>query len=925
VSCVPTRPETENGQLASKTGTISPYFFFFIFFLSISIMDKMRMFILFSLILVSAILLSGCLTNLSGSNKYTKKYSSDLQSVAIYDEGQITECKLGECFCFACENTSRWFGFKRSMAGGHCRWVSACTSNEFYKLANQKDKDYENFGPRPFMIGQGYSFSDFSEANGWCGNRLDMSVQWIIGSNTSNYSDVDPDRATCMLDMDVMPVYVFYSNSTNANPTRIGEVVNILSQGGKGGVGPIVVTTEIDFNKSKQDMLSNISLQIKEINTVCKNERPYVDGKPDHNNTKLYCLVALAPKMGDIESVNSILLDPETNKNVDLIAFGINGNTANLSDNRDRYCDPNLVYEQALAFAKFSLYNHSKPTIIPYILFDSKGTDATGKCNWSEAKMVKGYSTFFKTQLIPLQKAGVIGIAPYDFNASAFALNNPLGCSDCSLGKTKERMAAWFSSCRIYKMVGDNFLGGDNMIVFSNASGGAAACDYNVGGSLFQMQYGRYFNAITPELKPKNDTLFRCDACVSEDVDFPDTTTKVQSVGKDSKYCKDFPAFEHYAGMRNLDPMYMRAIAMSESVGFDPCSAAKVFPDKGIDTGCYDKGYDYVPDPDPGSICKNEESTEKLQNGDPSYRYCALGLMQTLVPPYEFWPYEYYSQHDPDTIFEHGPYYENKLTATEEDQLYRVAKEKDRSGEGYIQDIINECSPKFNPFNASHSICFGTFHFQGNFEIAKGFVTDSVAAELKADTPGKRKMLTYHIAANFYRGGRSKGTIRGWMAEFSAQSDLGSETYLDGLTQADREETLNKIKADPDCYGNPDFVSFVRMCIFKKNKYKVWRDENNIPNNEDHPPYYGDYASKVLGYYLGLTENCQRASCPSWKQVREGACTNDPLSWPPLIGDQCVRKRTTATTTAVTPPTPGSPVTSTGTTVDPSTLTTTPP
>ena len=843
----------------------------------------MRLAIILSIILM--VLVSGCLKNLSGSNQFSTEFTSGLRDYAFQDDSKMQECQLGECKCYACTNSTSWFGFRKSLVGGNCGIIANCTPEKFNSIVNQSDNAFPGQFPLQFMVGQGYSFSDFGQANGWCGNRLDMPVQWLVGDNDSAYDMPDADRTMCFLEKEIFPVYVLYSNSTNVN---ISQTLKIASEMGKEGpsttlaglvtpgggpVGPVIITTEIDFNSSNDDVVRNVTRQIEEIDNGCGNDRT----DPDPENWKIYCQVALAPKMGDTDAVKKILSDPGINKRVDLIAFGINAHLVNLSDTRDPRCNADIMFQKALAFARFSLYNYSKPTVIPYIMLDAKGTDASGTCNWSESAMVDGLSSFFKLHLLPLQKSGVIGVAAYDFNSSLFSITDPLGCQDCAIGKNNARMQAWFGSCKSYKVIAAKYPAGDNFIMFSNGSGGT--CDYGINPmGIFQMAYSNEFAAITPALTPPDETYLSCDACMNENYTFPFVVPRqtVVTATTNETYCKSVPSLDFYAGKRNLDPMLVRALVIAESE-FDPCAAAKVYSvsskiTKTIDPGCYAKGYDFVPDPDEG---KCDAPPANYVNGAPEYRYCALGLMQTLVSPYTFWPSGLHPEGTQGEYFT-GDGYSPKA------QLYKEAAAKGRSGD--VASVKSECTPYFNPFNESHSACYGTFHLQQNIETARKIV-DANRAKLRITNSNEERILTYYIALHYYRGYGSY--INKWMSHFDARSKIDTNFCAQsGNSDIDLAMCLD-MNTNKVCYGQnqKDFINYVRECEF------------HIKKNSDaafhlmaQGPFYGDYASRIMSYYIDLTENCANAACPSWKKLAQATCSNIPVGGIPGPDDQCVRK-----------------------------------
>jgi hypothetical protein len=806
------------------------------------------------LTLVVFLFIFGCIKNVSGPSKYGEDYVSKLDKYAIYDPAIIEECKLGECKCFSCKNETSFFGFTKSLVGGSCRFISNCTNDKFYSLMNQSDTAYVDEGPWQFMIGQGYSFSDFGDANPWCGNRLDMAVHWLVGTNDTPYPDADADRAMCMLDKGIIPVYVLYSDSKNVDPTATYSIASTLGKGGKLGnpVGPVIITTEIDFNSSDPEVVDNVTKQIDNINSACDNSRPGTDPE----NWKINCMVALAPKMGDYEAVKTILEDRGYKDKVDLIAFGVNAHTVNLSATRKSICDADDVWTQALAFAKFSLYNYSKPTVIPYVMFDAKGTDLSGKCTWLEKDFIDGYSSFFPLQLPHLKKAGVIGVAPYDFNSTTYNPTNPLNCQDCALGTSEARLAAWYASCKSYKTLEGKYNTGNIFLRFANESGGY--CDFGVDyATILQRQFGDTFNYKVPALTDPEKTYFRCDACVNENLTFPfkvPIQKIITSEQANKTYCESVPAIEFYSSKRNLDPYLVRALIVREST-FEACAIGLI---KGeCDNGR--RGFDYLPDPE--GVCTKGNT----QLTDPTTRYCGIGMMQTLIPPYTFWPSPYYPglPGTPASEGEDGEWYEK-----EGYYVYKDALAAGRSQFSAIPFVKAECSPYFNPFNATHSVCYGTYHFKGNLDTATSIVANN-KAELEATDSNKERILSYYIALNYYRG---YGTwVDDWINAFALNKKY-TPAYC-ALQEHSEEPQCVEAKSKPFCYGQTDFIYYVNKCWFGTlGKPKKGTDK--------------DYAFGILAMYQDLVNSCAQATCPSWKRLA-AACKTPPSSWPPLPGEKC--------------------------------------
>ena len=902
------------------------------------------------------ILLSGCAKQETDS--YAKSYYDIYLAnpLAIYNASQVGSCNPGSCICYLCENSTSWFGWYTSLVGGRCWFEKDCNQEKFLKIWNQTYDKIPNTEPtslalRQFMIGQGASFSDFSDANPWCNNRLDMAVQWLVGDKDNDYSLPDSDRAKCMLDKGVIPVYVLYSNSSNIDAdasyrvaSRLYENFNpILSDNHH--VGPVIITTEIDFNISnpKDPLIAKkIVAQIKAINSGCKNVRDSVNP----SNSKVYCMVALAPRLGDGAALQEILVNQKMADQVDLIAYGINSHY-------ETSCDPDRILSQrALNYSKFVLNNYSKPTIIPYILFDAD-KDASGTCTWSESLVQDGYKKMFGLFLVAALKNGVIGMSPYDFNSTARAFSaNPLKCTDCALGKNADRMASWFGFCQKHKSVTSLSAtgatsyspSGDLLAVFPNASG--AFCDWSWNlQEYIQLSYGSSSDhnimvLNTPTLSASSTGYFRCDSCVNENIKFPFSLGGTASVGTITSgpnagktYCEVYPEIEWFAANNNLDPMLVRALVARES-GFDPCSAAVVKESGGLDPGCYPKAYDEVVDP--AGVCKKATATG-FTNGKPTSRYCALGLMQSLESPYTYWPAKYtesnggfdgrYYLEDATCIARYSSGTSSANTRCGYKNVVEVAGRSEETSLAYA------CNPKFNPFNASDSICVGTSKLAERMKSAESEIDDFIAGTggkskllsslyLKSikDNSNTLKVIQYYFALNMYRGHyyTSKGsaywgdqwvvgfdeTLKAWDKQSdwgntakACEGDPSDPTLFKNPNMAVACNSVGKPKTcsyggETYRYDEFDFIKYARVCHIKK----------------DNKPAY---ASEILQTYVALTDTtkgCPQASCPSWKRLTTNLCSNSPASgtinYPNNESDGCVPAK-------YVPPTPP------GTTINP--------
>lgn len=816
------------------------------------------------LIVSFSFLAAGCLQSLNGgTSQYTEDYKDSLARVAMSAPNMTEECRIGSCWCMVCKNGTNLFGPMENLIAGSCYMDKNCTAQRIGDLSNSTLTP--DLSVRQFMVGSGPTFGDFASANTYCSSRLGMAVQWLIATNETPYLKPDAMRSMCFLSKSVIPVYILYSNGTNINRSRSEEIGEVLGSGGRdvfngllsnGPVGPVVVVTEIDFEASRA---GEVAAQVRAIDSTCNQGRA--------NRT---CFIAVAPKMNDFAALDAVMnaLSADSDK-VDLVAFGVNGKYVH-------GCNGEGIRLQAQNFSSYALYNHSKPSIIPYVMFDPGTSDADNSCNWTEDKVVSAYGSFFPFGVQTLQKRGVIGIAPYSYNTTGgIGVTNPLNCSDCAVGKTADRMRAWFGGCQAYTNVtrmGSSNPSGGTLIVFGNESG--TICNQNT-----QMDFLAGFGFNNRDIMQRQagslnspmPRLFSCDACLLSNASrsptsyFPSLSV---SPINNTLYCEGFPEMDQWASARNLDPMLVRAFALTES-NFTPCSAAKVCnqgyegsgcfePGPGKDE-CYDKAYDEMYDP--AGNCTFEIAAV-VPGQNPDFRYCAVGIMQSLEPPYTFWP----SWYHPEGIS--GPYFD----VYQRSGFYSAPRDENDTRLPML-DMARSCNPSFNPFTPADSICVGTLKMESMLRAARAWIRSN-GAKLNWNTGSggdldKTSLFAAYIAGNMYAGfwgmrvggghprcpaGQRLGDC--WADDFH-ESWLVNETYCQGPNGASDYRCENGVpRRNPplDCYGYSDWMSFVEEC---------------------EKPYLSrkaDPGRNKVEAYLNLLSGCSSSMCPDGKRLLSEMC-----------------------------------------------------
>lgn len=292
--------------------------------------------------------------------------------------------------------------------------------------------------------------------------------------------------------------------------------------------------------------------------------------------------------------------------------------------------------------------------------------------------------------------------------------------------------------------------------------------------------------------------------------------------------CRAFPSIERWASKRSLEPAVVRAFALGQS-GFDQCAASRPCGQGHDDGACFspgsskDEGYESAYDEmyDPAGNCA---FTNAPPSAAPQWRFLALGLMQTVEPPYTFWP----STYNPEGV--EGPY----------------SEVFERSGLKMLDlSEARACNPRFNPFDAEDSLCLGTSKLERVFRAARAFVAarrqmlglpeKEAAGAVKILVGGRQcgpaeaeKLLTIYVAGNIYSGTWNMKVGAGHarcpasqrtgecFADDFQESSLANGQYCaskDGRSDHSRCENGQPRASPPSsCYGYGDFVSFVSDC-----------------------------------------------------------------------------------------------------------------
>ena len=376
--------------------------------------------------------------------------------------------------------------------------------------------------------------------------------------------------------------------------------------------------------------------------------------------------------------------------------------------------------------------------------------------------------------------------------------------------------------------------------------------------------------------------------------------------------------------------MLVRAFALTES-GLNPCAAVKVCSKQCIATGCqpdcfaadlsgssecYSNGYDSMQYP-PGTNCPT--TLQNSPDTPPAWRWCAFGIMQSLEPPYTFWPDNYLSA--ADVAANANPYQivfvnsarNQKAFSTDPNDDFRLAE----------LDIARSCNPHFNPFNVGDSACIGTYKMAQMLKYGHQWI-QTYKAQLGFGDGGadseKSNVFAAYIAAELYVGfwlsGSSSRTYDSlnafptcpsqmsngvcWAYAYAASHAVTDTTCTTGADKDDKTKCQDgKPRWAPPyyCYGATDIITYINQCWF----------------NPGHPFTYKaqDPGTQKMEAYYWLSNGCQNSMCPDGKVLMgpKGINQTMPVSGTPYI-------KNPAPTTTTNPP---------GTTTTPPGTTTTPP
>ncbi|VVB65971.1 Peptidase family M23 [Candidatus Gugararchaeum adminiculabundum] len=339
--------------------------------------------------IVTLLIASGCL---GAMDKKTEKFPAEITSADFCAKN---------CQCMFCTSVNKGVPYinasgstvtyEENLFGGTCDF-SDCNSQGIKEYLEEKAKaldkqtKYNDVALHSFMVGMGSSFADFDEANTYCGNGMQIAVQWLIGKNGEAPPLPTLKRTKCYLENNVIPLYVVYTDAKgkSTDPAKVGEIAKTLS-----GQGPVMITAEANYDSSNDQIVENVRKQVVEIRANCKD-----------------CKIILMPKNLDMQGLDMVMGNDEVKADVNIIGQGILANNYSVPN-----CDMEMIVQQNLDFSRQVLQKYGKPTIWVYFGV-AEGQNFYETCEFSKDATGKAYEYVF-SRIPELVGSGVIGFAGY--------------------------------------------------------------------------------------------------------------------------------------------------------------------------------------------------------------------------------------------------------------------------------------------------------------------------------------------------------------------------------------------------------------------------------------------------------------------------------------------------------------------------------
>lgn len=759
-------------------------------------------------ILLVAMMALGCVGTAATDKLTTELMPKDFKLNASDDVARYAN---GTCMAVFCKNKTPDFPaglfYGGSLKGGECN-VSACNDTVFN---NTVKGDYPGVTIGLFMFGAGQSFMSFDAANVYCNNSMRLAVKWLVGNSLTPYPMPTRNRTECFLEKNVIPVYVLYSNFTNANASRAAQIAQTIN-----GAGPAIIISESELDDSNASNYALAKDEVIKMKAACPK-----------------CRIALGIKLNGTSEYNvtrDLFSDASFASSVDMVAYGLNSHYFSA-------CDPDVMKEAAIMYSKYLLYNFTKPSLMSYVLFD-QGNSSDNSCKWASSTVGNGYSGIFIDSPI-LAKNGIIGAALYStygvgpFTCESCALIDPgTGTNACSYSfnpqPVQPRFFDFMGFCQIYYTGLNTGVDPAIPLVFSN---GSVNCNFAFNPNIARDGFiNKTDTDVMPNLPSTTITaqkpFFSCAACVGNG----SLPGGIPEAFGSSSYCTEYsPSVEIAADSFDMDPTLLRAALWQES-DFDKC-ARKYVP---LSSTCNPHNLNSVADPagccaaetetyyvdlfdlkNPEGACKPASMVPSAQRGT-TCKPCGYGLGRTTDYPYTV--YQEYSESVPAAV---------KTCAMNVTGGY----------------------PAFNPYQPYDAACSYAYKFMNTAMPSGTSIVNSHTGDLNIGSDSNKKewyaiffaldSMTTDSHQSLPACHAYSETASDWINHFAAQKSLTSSD----CSSKPSSQACQGNEWRSACCGNADFLDYVKKCELN-NSYA----------------YAYDTLSKYA--YLGDTANCANANCP---------------------------------------------------------------
>jgi len=669
------------------------------------------------------------------------------------------------CYCMTCTNTSSYTGplkwllsgfFDSTLSGGTCG-VYPCNKTDYETIVS----DSKDTQMRAFALGAGQSFASTGIANLYCNYSLQFATKWMKGSKGSPPRVPLASRASCWLDRNTLPIYIYYTGGEEISPARTGEIAQAFNSA---GTGPVILTTEAGWDGTNTVQAGLVKQQVLAIDSCDK------------------CMTVLAVRLNDYQALYNVMgvpgnLDYGIYDKIDAVGFGFRANDYPT-------CNKDQAIFEAINFSRYILQKYNKPTIWLYVGVSEGNSSAGGEgvmggCNWTQENVQDFYSSLM-ARTGGLGSAGVLGMSAYEFvdRTGPIPCNGVQGCDFGMLlanGSQKHPgLNSWADMCQEVNMRSMT----RKPLIFSR-NGQGYVCDTSELGYYDQaLMYeaariassqGLMDGPVWAQMKVKN--LGCGEVCPGNGSAMPKPSTyDGTSNSFDAKHCSIYPVIDERADDLDISATYLRAEFEQES-GFDPMAVSPCV-DITLANGQHNNKCNPM-DYTMAQICElagNPAGCKSSLACPAGKKPCAYGLAQCIEYPGK--------AYTPD-----NPY---------------------GQVQGGIPGAIAGCGGEnYNPFDAGQSACcgagkFATFLRDGSGTTTEKFVQNNWAELSKCQPDGmteeERGWAAYYLASNRYLGAT-------WnvLSEFVSQRDsngacTGTKHYIDYLRS-------NATKDDDTKYG----------------------------------------------------------------------------------------------------------------------------